>query len=235
MSNPHKSNTTAHWEWECDKLGIPKNRGEGRDALKKRVQDHQQKSSSQLPASYPQPSSSSPPHQAVPSTSSSSSPSSLSRGNPSSSRSSSSSAAQSRQQQQQQPQPKQVGAIMIPSFTKLPKTGRFAIDRDGGLFFIILEKKLKHLGDFLARRWEDTGEVGHPVYLHGIQGVGKSHCLYYKAWELSKDPTYRVAYIPDCGGIADAPFSYLLQVCLFFGDVSFLFRSFLIFPISLGN
>ena len=56
--------------------------------------------------------------------------------------------------------------------------------------------------------------IGASVYLHGIQGVGKSHCLYYKAWEFSKDKNYRVAYIPDCGRITRAPFSYFLQVCL---------------------
>jgi len=83
------------------------------------------------------------------------------------------------------------------------------------LFFIILEKKLKHLDDFLALRWQDSGEMGHPVYLHGIQGVGKSHCLYYTAWQMAKNNKYRVAYIPDCGRITGAPFHYILQVLIF--------------------
>ena len=102
--------------------------------------------------------------------------------------------------------------VMIPGFTKLFKNRRFEIDRKGEMFFIIPEKKLKHLDDFLAQRWEDDCETGHGVYLNGVEGVGKTYCLYYKAWEFSKDPNYRVAYIPDCGATTISPFSRLLQV-----------------------
>ena len=117
----------------------------------------------------------------------------------------------------------QAGTVMIPSFTNLPMTGRFAVKQNGELLFIIREKKLKHLNDFLEQSWLDDVRMGHPVYLHGIQGVGKSHCLSYTAWQMSKDPKYRVAYIPDCGGITMAPFSNILKVR---EDLPFLFLSF---------
>jgi len=98
------------------------------------------------------------------------------------------------------------------SFTNLPLSRRFQRTTDGSLFFIILEKKLNHLDHFLKIQWRDTYMMGYPVYLHGIQGFGKSRCLYYKAWQLSEDPNYRVAYIPDCEGIADEPFHYFFMV-----------------------
>ena len=111
-------------------------------------------------------------------------------------------------------------------------TGRFTVKQNGGLFFIIVEKKLQRLNDFLEQRWLDDVRMVHPVYLHGIQGVGKSHCLYYTAWQMSQDSSYRVAYIPDCGGITMAPFSNILQVT---GLAFFFFFFWRLISLSLGN
>ena len=150
--------------------------------------------------------------------------------------SSSTKGLEKRRGKEQKPQ-----TIMIPSFTNLPISARFEREDNNEMFFIILEKKLEHLDTSLRLQWLDEVETGHPVYLHGIQGVSKSHCLYYTAWQMSKDPKYRVAYIPDCGGITMAPFSNILKVredlpffFFFFGDSS-IFRSFVFPSLSLGN
>jgi hypothetical protein len=57
---------------------------------------------------------------------------------------------------------------------------------------IMLRDRTKELLAFLR----DGKAKG--AYLHGPQGVGKSHALYYTVCVLRSDPRSRVIYIPDC-------------------------------------
>jgi Cdc6-like AAA superfamily ATPase len=47
---------------------------------------------------------------------------------------------------------------------------------------------------------KNQSEGKRAVYVHGLQGVGKSHSLYEIVSELRGDEHNRVVYVPDCGG-----------------------------------
>jgi hypothetical protein len=55
----------------------------------------------------------------------------------------------------------------------------------------MLRDRTKNLLEFLRGKTKGA-------YLHGSQGVGKSHALYYAVCILRADPRNRVIYIPDC-------------------------------------
>jgi len=106
---------------------------------------------------------------------------------------------------------------------------------DKKLVFIEMPEKIKALEDKIAQVWQmaPTRE-GIGIYLHGIQGIGKSHLLYYEVWKLRQSPEYRVCYIPDLGKIAWESVNIFLQVIFFpsFSSLFFLFF-FSIFNFSL--
>jgi hypothetical protein len=56
---------------------------------------------------------------------------------------------------------------------------------------------------FITRNHQDS--TISAVYIHGPQGMGKSHSLFEVVGLLRRDPKNRVIYIPDCGAWADLP------------------------------
>jgi hypothetical protein len=81
------------------------------------------------------------------------------------------------------------------------------------LLFVEMPKKIAALEKAINDAWirRPTKKTGTGIYLHGIQGIGKSHLLYYEAWKLRPQPNYRVCYISDLGKISTQPENSFFQ------------------------
>lgn len=124
--------------------------------------------------------------------------------------------------------------VQCPEYIALPvdpllletRRERFRVTKDvktghGKEIRIIHREITNQLLSFLI---EKHGNEVPAVYVHGPQGVGKSHSLLEVVCELRRDTKNRVLYIPDCGAWSETSglgaFDFLLSAIIsaFIGD-----------------
>jgi len=130
--------------------------------------------------------------------------------------------------------------LYLPSISTLAQERFTFQDHQGveSLLFVEMPEKIVALEKAINDAWirRPTKKTGAGVYLHGIQGIGKSHLLYYEVWKL-RQQNYRVCYISDLGKISKQPDNSFFQVLsfssfllfIFFLRPLFFFSSFLLF------
>lgn len=87
----------------------------------------------------------------------------------------------------------------FPEFPLLKITKRRRFNVVGDKIGIMYRSTTANLFDFITLHYGKNPAV----YIHGPQGVGKSHSLYEVVCRLRQDASNRVIYIPDCGGWSD--------------------------------
>jgi len=161
---------------------------------------------------------------------------------PTSSSSSSSSAAPQNAPAARAPA-QRANVLYLPFISTLAQDRFTFQDHQGveSLLFVEMPKKIAALEKAINDAWirRPTKKTGTGIYLHGIQGIGKSHLLYYEVWKL-RQQNYRVCYISDLGKISKQPDNSFFQVLsfssfllfIFFLRPLFFFSSFLLFFFS---
>jgi hypothetical protein len=87
----------------------------------------------------------------------------------------------------------------LPAYPLLKHTKRARFNVVGKDVPLMHRETSKSMLEFLQK----NHGVKPAVYIHGPQGVGKSHSLYDVVCLLRSEPKNRVIYIPDCAGWAD--------------------------------
>lgn len=102
--------------------------------------------------------------------------------------------------------------IQLPAEPLLLQTKRSRFHVEDTNTINIIHRDITHkILQFLIEKCGKTPAV----YIHGPQGVGKSHSLFEVVCELRRDPINRVLYIPDCGGwAATSPMEFLVHAII---------------------